>query len=93
MEETRSTEAQPLKERWLDVHTRVEYTGSMPTSVVFAYLQDGVVKGGSIAVDEAFDTNQIYGGLMAWTGRYDTATGSLVAVQISTAGQWYPLHD
>ena len=93
MEQTRSTEAHLLEERWLDVQTRVEYTGSMPTSVVFAHLQDGVVNGGSIAIDETFDTNQIYGGLMAWTGRYDTATGSLVAVQISTAGQWYPLHD
>ena len=91
MEQTRSTEAQPLKERWLDVQTRVEYTGSMPTSVVFAYLQNGVVKGGSIAIDKAFDTNQIYGGLMAWTGRFDTTTGSLVAVQISTTGPWYSL--
>ena len=93
MELTRAAEAQPFQEKCLDVHTRIEYTGSTPTSVVFAYLQDGVVKGGSIAIDKTFDTNQIYGGLMAWTGRYDTATGSLVAVQISTAGQWYPLHD
>lgn len=89
MEQTRSTEAQLLKERWLDVQTRVEYTGSMPTSVVFAYLQDGVVKGGSIAIDETFDTNQIYGGLMAWTGRFNVNTGDLVAVQISTTGKWY----
>ena len=89
MEHTRSTEAQLLKERWLDVQTRVEYTGSMPTSVVFAYLQDGVVKGGSIAIDETFDTNQIYGGLMAWTGRFNVNTGDLVAVQISTTGKWY----
>ena len=93
MEHTRDAEAQHFQEKWLDVQTRVKYTGSTPTSVVFAYLQDGVVKGGSIAIDKTFDTNQIYGGLMAWTGRYDTATGSLVAVQISTAGQWYPLHD
>ncbi|GEM_PF-6076077 len=91
MEQTRSTEAQPLKERWLDVQTRVEYTGSMPTSVVFAYLQDGVVKGGSIAIDKTFDTNQIYGGLMAWTGRFNVNTGDLVAVQISTTGKWYSL--
>ena len=89
MEQTRSTEAQLLRQRWLDVQTRVEYTGSMPTSVVFAYLQDGVVKGGSIAIDKTFDTNQIYGGLMAWTGRFDVNTGDLVAVQISTTGKWY----
>ncbi len=89
MEQTRSTEAQLLRQRWLDVQTRVEYTGSMPTSVVFAYLQDGVVKGGSIAIDETFDTNQIYGGLMAWTGRFNVNTGDLVAVRISTTGKWY----
>ena len=89
MEHTRAAEAQPFQEKWLDVQTRIEYTGSTPTSVVFAYLQDGVVKGGSIAIDETFDTNQIYGGLMAWTGRFNVSTGDLVAVQISTTGKWY----
>ena len=89
MEHTRAAEAQPFQEKWLDVQTRIEYTGSTPTSVVFAYLQDGVVKGGSIAIDKTFDTNQIYGGLMAWTGRFNVSTGDLVAVQISTTGKWY----
>ena len=89
MEHTCDAEAQHFQEKWLDVQTRIEYTGSTPTSVVFAHLQDGVVKGGSIAIDETFDTNQIYGGLMAWTGRFDVNTGDLVAVQISTTGKWY----
>ena len=91
MEQTRNPEAEPLEERWLDVQTLIEYTGSTPTSVVFAYLQDGALKGGSFRIDETFDTNQIYGGLMAWTGRFNTNTGDLVAVRIPTTGQWYSL--
>ncbi len=91
MEQSRNRELSPFVDRWLDVQARIEYDGTTPAHVVFAYLEKGQLKGGTIAIGPDFDTNQIYGGLMAWTGRYEAATCKLVAVQISNAGSWHTL--
>lgn len=89
MERTHSRELSPFFDNWLDVQARIEYKGPTPTHVVFTYLEKDQLRGGAIAIGPDFDINQIYGGLMAWTGRYETATNRLVAVQISNAGPWH----
>ncbi|NCU37856.1 hypothetical protein EOL96_02245 [Candidatus Saccharibacteria bacterium] len=89
MEQPRSRELPRFFENWLNVQTKIEYSGSTPTHIVFTYLENDHLMGGAIVIEPGFDINQIYGGFMAWTGRYETATDRLVAVQISSTGSWH----
>ena len=89
MEQSRSGELSPFIDRWLDVQARIEFSGSTPTHIIFTYQENGQLHGGMVAIDPDFNTNQVYGGVMAWSGRYETTTGALVAVQISNTGSWH----
>lgn len=84
-------DSQPT-ERWLDVDAVVIYNNSEPTSVWFRYFDDNhqvIERVIPITVD--MDISNIYGGLMAWTGRYQHIDGVLSLTAVQFGDQWHTL--
>ena len=89
--EHRNIEPQYL-ERWLDVDARVIFEDRVPRGVWFRYRNgQNVVVEYVIPVNEDFDSGDIYGGLMAWDGRYLCTEEALELVAVKFGGKWYEL--
>lgn len=79
-------------ERWLNVDTHVLFDGKIPQGVWFRYFDGaGNIVENVLPVDPDFDCNAIYGGLMAWDGRYVQTDSGLELIAVKFAGEWHDL--
>ena len=93
MERFSRTEPEPqYEEHWLNVDTRVIFNGRTPQGVWFRYRDDsGIIIEHTLPVDETFDCRGIYGGLMAWTGRYVRTDKGRELVAVKFGDEWHDL--
>ena len=79
-------------ECWLDVDTKVIYTNNQPVGVWFRYYDNNhQIVEQVIPVTPDTDINSIYGGLMAWEGRYQQVAGVLVLIAVKFGDEWHNL--
>lgn len=83
----RATPEVPLGEveQRFDVDADVIYKNRQPTAVWFRYLDEsGAAIEHTFEIDDQFNTNLIYGGLMSWVGYFTLGPDGrkLVAVQL-----------
>lgn len=81
-------------EQRFDVDAQILYQDGRPFAIWFRYMDESrSVVEHTIPIDDSFDVNCIYGGLMSWIGYFTSVTDSknLIAVQLD--GQRYDLNN
>lgn len=75
-------------EKRLDVDIQLKYSNDCPIEIWFRYLDEtGTVIEHIIPIDQTFDANLIYGGLMSLSARYAAVDNRLEAIRIGD--DWY----
>lgn len=88
-----SDERISIGEGYQDVDVHIVDDENMESFILIRYWSSGKIAEGLIAIDETFNVNLVYGGLMQWLVRYEenASDGSRTLVAAKIGDDWYEL--